>query len=109
MPPKKSSATELAATVDRQRTVRAQADRCRALTGDEHLREDNDAKHEETVEQRHARDDLALRCGLGVAEGRASDIAAMAALDPTAPTNPVLAGETEMRRILDAAMKGRIG
>jgi len=46
---------------------------------------------------------------LGVAEGRASDIAAMAALDPTAPTNPVLAGETEMRRILDAAMKGRIG
>ena len=46
---------------------------------------------------------------LGVADGRVSDIAAMAALDPTAPTNPVPAGETEMRRILDAAMKGRIG
>ena len=46
---------------------------------------------------------------LGVAEGRVSDIAAMAALDPTAPTNPVPAGETEMRRILDAAMEGRIG
>jgi hypothetical protein len=30
-------------------------------------------------------------------------------LDPTAPTNPVPAGETEMRRILDAAMEGRIG
>ena len=46
---------------------------------------------------------------LGVAEGRVSDIAAMAALDLTAPTNPVPAGETEMRRILDAAMEGRIG
>ena len=46
---------------------------------------------------------------LGVAEGRVSDIAAMAAKDPTAPTNPVPAGETEMRRILDAAMEGKVG
>ena len=46
---------------------------------------------------------------LGGAEGRVSDIAAMAAKDPTAPTNPVPAGETEMRRILDAAMEGKVG
>ena len=46
---------------------------------------------------------------LGVAEDRLGDIAAMAALDPTAPTNPVPAGETEMRLMLDAAMEGRVG
>ena len=45
---------------------------------------------------------------LGVAEGRLGDIAAMAAKDPTAPTNPVPVGETEMRRMLDAAMEGRV-
>jgi alcohol dehydrogenase class IV len=46
---------------------------------------------------------------LGVAEDRLEDISRMAAKDPTAPTNPVKAGEKEMRRILDAAMEGRIG
>ena len=46
---------------------------------------------------------------LGVAEDRLDDISSMAAKDPTAPTNPVPAGEKEMRRILDAAMEGRIG
>jgi alcohol dehydrogenase class IV len=45
---------------------------------------------------------------LGVAEDRLGDIAAMAALDPTAPTNPVPAGETEMRQMLDAAMEGKV-
>ena len=46
---------------------------------------------------------------LGVDEQRLDDISRMAAKDPTAPTNPVRAGVKEMRRILDAAMEGRIG
>ncbi len=46
---------------------------------------------------------------LGVAEDRLDDIAAMAAKDPTAPTNPVPVGKKEMRQILDAAMEGLIG
>ncbi|MBC8338521.1 MAG: iron-containing alcohol dehydrogenase [Rhodospirillales bacterium] len=46
---------------------------------------------------------------LGIAEDRLDDISRMAAKDPTAPTNPVPAGETEMRMILDSAMEGRLG
>jgi alcohol dehydrogenase class IV len=45
---------------------------------------------------------------LGVAEDRLDDISRMAAKDPTAPTNPVPVGKKEMRKILDAAMEGRI-
>ncbi len=45
---------------------------------------------------------------LGVDADRLDDISEMAAKDPTAPTNPVPAGKMEMRRILDAAMEGRI-
>ena len=46
---------------------------------------------------------------LGVDPDRLDDISEMAAKDPTAPTNPVPAGVTEMRGILDAAMEGRVG
>ncbi len=46
---------------------------------------------------------------LGVAPDRIDDISRMAALDPTAPTNPVKAGVKEMRHILDAAMEGKVG
>ncbi|MEE8352506.1 MAG: iron-containing alcohol dehydrogenase [Rhodospirillales bacterium] len=46
---------------------------------------------------------------LGVAEDRLSDIADMAAKDPTAPTNPIEAGPKEMRAMLDAAMEGTLG
>ncbi|MDA0305687.1 MAG: iron-containing alcohol dehydrogenase [Proteobacteria bacterium] len=46
---------------------------------------------------------------LGVTEHRLSDIADMAAKDPTAPTNPVPAGPKEMRAMLDAAMTGTLG
>ncbi len=46
---------------------------------------------------------------LGVAPDRIEDISKMAALDPTAPTNPVKAGVKEMREILDDAMEGRVG
>ena len=46
---------------------------------------------------------------LGVDPDRLDDISEMAAKDPTAPTNPVPAGVTEMRGILNAAMEGRVG
>jgi len=46
---------------------------------------------------------------LGVAEDRLSDIADMAAKDPTAPTNPIEAGPEQMRAMLDAAMQGTMG
>ncbi|MBT3305727.1 MAG: iron-containing alcohol dehydrogenase [Alphaproteobacteria bacterium] len=46
---------------------------------------------------------------LGVTEDRVTDISRMAAKDPTAPTNPISVGETEMREILDSAMEGRLG
>jgi len=46
---------------------------------------------------------------LGVKEGRIDELAAMAAADPTAPTNPIPVGVTEMRVMYDAAMAGRIG
>jgi len=45
---------------------------------------------------------------LGVKEDRVDEISRMAEKDPTAPGNPVPAGAAEMRRILDAAMQGRL-
>ena len=45
---------------------------------------------------------------LGVSPDRLDALAEMAAVDPTAPTNPVPAGAKEMRQILDAAMEGRV-
>jgi hypothetical protein len=46
--------------------------------------------------------------GLGVDGARIDEIAAMAAEDPTAPTNPVPAGVPEMRRMFEAALEGRL-
>jgi len=45
---------------------------------------------------------------LGVGPDRLDDISRMAENDPTAPGNPVPAKAAEMRRILDAAMTGRL-
>jgi alcohol dehydrogenase class IV len=46
--------------------------------------------------------------GLGVGGERIDEIAAMAADDPTAPTNPVPAGVPEMRQMFEAALEGRL-
>jgi len=46
--------------------------------------------------------------GLGVDGARIDEIAAMAAEDPTAPTNPVPAGVPEMRKMFAAALEGRL-
>mgnify|MGYP006418052135 FL=1 len=45
---------------------------------------------------------------LGVEEARLDELAAMAAADPTAPTNPIPVGAAEMRQMYDAAMAGQI-
>lgn len=45
---------------------------------------------------------------LGVEEARLDELAAMAAADPTAPTNPIPAGAAEMRQMYDAAMAGQL-
>ena len=51
-----------------------------------------------------------VACDLAMGElGQVSSMfAAMAAEDPTAPTNPVPAGVPEMRRMLEAALEGRL-
>ena len=46
---------------------------------------------------------------LGVEPERVDEISRMAEKDPTASGNPVPAGAAEMRKILDAAMQGRLG
>jgi alcohol dehydrogenase class IV len=43
---------------------------------------------------------------LGVTTDALDEIAARAAIDPTAPTNPIPAGAAEMRRMVQAAMDG---
>src|SRR3546814_6888334 len=45
---------------------------------------------------------------LGVDGARLDEIAAMAAEDPTAPTNPIPAGVPEMRQMFEAALEGRL-
>ena len=61
---------------------------------------------------------LALRAEVGIPERledigvggeRIGEIAAMAAEDPTAPTNPIPAGPAEMRAMFEAALEGRLG
>jgi alcohol dehydrogenase class IV len=60
---------------------------------------------------------LALRAEIGIPHGaaelgveaaRLDDLAAMAARDPTAATNPVPAGVAEMRRMFEAALAGEV-
>jgi alcohol dehydrogenase class IV len=46
---------------------------------------------------------------IGVEESRLDELAEMAANDPTAGGNPVKAGATEMKKMYEAAMEGRIG
>ncbi len=60
--------------------------------------------------------DLRARIGIpecladiGVGEERLDEIAAMAADDPTAPTNPLAAGPAEMRAMLESARSGDLG
>ncbi len=47
--------------------------------------------------------------GLGVEESRLDELSEMAAIDPTAPTNPVPAAAADMRRMYEAAMAGDLG
>ncbi len=46
---------------------------------------------------------------LGVGDERLDEIAAMAAIDPTAPTNPIPVGAPELKSMLVAALEGRVG
>jgi alcohol dehydrogenase class IV len=46
--------------------------------------------------------------GLGVPLDELDRLAAMAAVDPCAAENPVRMGPAEMRRVLDAAVAGRL-
>ncbi len=45
---------------------------------------------------------------LGVSEDRIDEVAKKAAVDPTAGSNPIAAGEAEMRQMLVAAMEGKL-
>jgi alcohol dehydrogenase class IV len=47
--------------------------------------------------------------GLGVGDERLDEIAEMAAVDPTAPTNPIPVGAPELKSMLLAALEGRVG
>ncbi len=46
---------------------------------------------------------------LGVGDERLDEISEMAAVDPTAPTNPVPVGAPELKSMLVAAIEGRVG
>ena len=45
---------------------------------------------------------------IGVDDGRAEQLCAMAAVDPTAPTNPVPLDPQNLRQMLEAALEGRV-
>ena len=47
--------------------------------------------------------------GIGVDGGRAQEICEMAAVDPTAPGNPVPLNPDNLRGMFDAALEGRVG
>jgi alcohol dehydrogenase class IV len=46
---------------------------------------------------------------IGVGDERLDEIAEMAAVDPTAPTNPIPVGAPELKSMLLAALEGRVG
>ena len=46
---------------------------------------------------------------LGVGDKRLDEISEMAAVDPTAPTNPIPVGAPELKSMLVAALEGRVG
>ena len=46
---------------------------------------------------------------LGVGDERLDEISEMAAVDPTAPTNPIPVGAPELKSMLVAAIEGRVG
>lgn len=47
--------------------------------------------------------------GLGIDDSRATEICEMAAVDPTAGTNPIPLDPMNLRQIFDAALAGRVG
>ena len=46
---------------------------------------------------------------IGVGDDKLDEISEMAAVDPTAPTNPIPVGAPELKTILVAALEGRVG
>jgi alcohol dehydrogenase class IV len=46
---------------------------------------------------------------IGVGDDRLDEISEMAAVDPTAPTNPIPVGAPELKSMLVAALEGRVG
>jgi alcohol dehydrogenase class IV len=46
---------------------------------------------------------------IGVGDDRLDEVSEMAAVDPTAPTNPIPVGAPELKTILVAALEGRVG
>lgn len=46
---------------------------------------------------------------IGVGEDRVEEIAEMAAVDPTAPTNPIPLDPSKLRSMMEAALEGRVG